>query len=236
MMNNWLKINHPLNIGSLSKRIFKQDCLMCAAPANNTLSLCQVCIDSLPPAPSPSCQQCGLATQGEVCGNCLKHPPHYDETTALFSYAFPADAILQHYKYNNALYLSQTFGYLLAEEMMHFDIDAIIPMPLHPTRLQERGFNQSLEIAKVIAKQLNLVIDAASCSKTKNTPPQASLPLKERLKNMKGAFNCKQSMAGKHIALIDDVMTTGASLNELAKTIKQAGAAKVSCYVLARTE
>jgi len=234
-MNNWLKINQTLNFGSLSKRIFKQNCLMCAAPANNTLTLRQICIDSLPRAPSPSCQQCGLATQGELCGGCLNNPPHYDATTALFSYAYPADAILQHYKYNNALYLSQTFGHLLAEEIVPFNIDVIIPMPLHPSRLQERGFNQSLEVAKVIAKQLNLVIDATSCSKTKNTPPQASLPLKERLKNMKGAFSCQPLMAGKHVALIDDVMTTGASLNALAKTIKQAGAAKVSCYVLART-
>lgn len=235
MMNNWLKINQTLNVDSLCKQIFKQNCLMCAVATNNALSLCQICIDSLPLAPNPSCQQCGLAIQGEICGSCLKHPPHYEKTTALFAYTYPTNAILQHYKYNNAIYLSQTFGSLLAEEMLHSEIDTIIPMPLHPSRLQERGFNQSLEMAKVIAKQTAIPLDATSCRKTKNTPPQASLPLKERLKNMKGVFSCEQSFTGQHVALVDDVMTTGTSLNELAKTVKRAGAIKISCYVLART-
>jgi len=112
---------------------------------------------------------------------------------------------------------------------------AQMPMPLHPQRLQARGFNQSLEIAKVIAKQRDIKLDSTSCSRIKNTPPQASLAPKERIKNMKGAFDCKGTFNGMHIALIDDVMTTGASLNELAKTLKQAGANKISCYVIART-
>jgi ComF family protein len=114
-------------------------------------------------------------------------------------------------------------------------IDLIMPMPMHQQRLQERGFNQALEIARVIANNTGISLDYSSCQRTKLTPPQASLPLKERIKNIRGVFSCTQNLQGLHIALVDDVMTTGASLNELAKTLKQAGAAHVECWVIART-
>jgi ComF family protein len=238
-MNNWLKINQQLSLRLNAKHLlsllFKQNCALCAAPTHSELSVCHACINDLPLATNPSCPQCGLSTQGDICGKCIKQKPHYDATHALFTYAYPVDALLQHYKYHHALYLSQTFAQLLSAKMQSNDIDLIIAMPLHPNRIKERGFNQSLEVAKIMATKQQIALDRASCSRIKNTPPQASLPLKNRLKNMKDAFRCNQSLTGKHIALIDDVMTTGASLNELAKTIKKAGAYKVSCYVLART-
>ncbi len=235
-MNNWLKINQWLNCAQLRSYLFKQNCTLCDAQTKSDLSMCGACIQELPSAPHPCCPQCGLSTQGDICGKCLKQSPHFDATRALFTYGYPVDALLQHYKYNNALYLSQTFAQLLSAKMQDKDIDLIIAMPLHPSRIKERGFNQSLELAKIVAKQHRIALDSTTCNRIKNTPPQASLPLKNRLKNMQGAFECKQSFAGKHIALIDDVMTTGSSLNELAKTIKNAGARKVSCYVLARTQ
>jgi ComF family protein len=235
-MNNWLKNNHLLKIARVPLLLFKHNCILCASSTDQEHSLCLNCLDNLPRVPKPCCPKCGLKSLGETCGNCLKNNPHYDATHALFSYAYPVDAILQHYKYKNALYLSQTFGQLLSESVVDFDIDTVIPMPLHPIRLKERGFNQSLEVAKIIAKQFNLELDISSCRRIKNTPPQASLALKDRTKNMKDAFDCTANFNGKHITIIDDVMTTGASLNELAKTLKRAGAAKVSCYVLARTE
>lgn len=235
-MNNWLKINQWLNIAPLRTYLFKQNCTLCDAPTNSEFSLCAACIQDCPLAPRPSCPQCGLSTQGDVCGKCLKQQPYFDATHALFTYNYPVDALLQHYKYNNALYLSQTFAQLLSAKMQDTEIDIIIAMPLHPNRIKERGFNQSLELAKIIAKQHDIALDSISCNRIKNTPPQASLPLKNRLKNMQGAFACNSTFSGKHIALIDDVMTTGSSLNELAKTIKKAGARKVSCYVLARTQ
>lgn len=234
-MNNCSKNNQKLNISRVCNFLFKQNCTLCAAPTHSDVSFCSDCIRDLPLAPNPSCPQCGLSTRGDICGKCIQQPPHFDATHALFSYAFPADAMLQHYKYNHALYLSQTFAQLLSTKLQGNDIDLIIPMPLHPSRIKERGFNQSLEVAKMIATSRNIALDSTSCNRIKNTPPQASLPLKNRLRNMKGAFQCSQSFVGKHIALIDDVMTTGASLNELASVIKKAGACKVSCYVLART-
>jgi len=239
MINNWLKINQKLNLSRFLRFSFKQNCLMCAA-STSELSLCERCIDSLNLAPSPSCPQCGLTTQGEHCGQCLKSTPAYDTTKALFSYTFPTSAILQHYKYNNALFLSQTFGALFSEQIatnnQYKEIDLIIAMPLHADRIKERGFNQSLEIAKTMAKQLSIPLDKTSCMRIKNTAPQASLPLKARLKNMRGAFqiNMRDNIKGKRIAIVDDVMTTGASLNELAKILKKAGATHVECWVVAR--
>lgn len=113
--------------------------------------------------------------------------------------------------------------------------DLLIPMPLHPKRLRERGFNQSLEIAKIISHELNIELDFTACIRTKYTQPQASLPLKQRANNIKGAFECSKPLTGLQVALIDDVMTTGASLNALAKAVKAKGASHVECWVIART-
>ena len=148
------------------------------------------------------------------------------------------------YKYGNSLRLGDTFGQFLSEKVSAQHIDLIIPMPMHPQRLKERGFNQALEIAKILTKSCKeklgyTKLDYTSVERQTLTPPQASLPLKERVKNIKGAFNVeanvKDKLTGKRIAIIDDVMTTGASLNELAKTLKKAGASHVECWVIART-
>jgi ComF family protein len=235
-MNNWLKINQWLNFTLFRSHLLQQNCTLCDATTRSELSLCDACIEDLPLAPHPSCPQCGLSTHDHLCGKCLKKPPHFDATHALFTYGYPVDALLQHYKYNHALYLSQTFAQLLSAKMQDKNIDVIIAMPLHPSRIKERGFNQSFELAKIIAKQHHIALDRTSCNRIKNTPPQASLPFKRRLNNMHGAFACNQSFIGKHVALIDDVMTTGSSLNELAKILKKAGARQVTCYVLARTQ
>lgn len=114
-------------------------------------------------------------------------------------------------------------------------IDLVIPMPMHEARLKERGFNQALEIARLLAKKMQLTLDYTTCKRIKLTPPQASLPLKERLKNIRGVFGCSRNLQGLHIAIVDDVMTTGTSLNELASMLKKSGAAYVECWVIART-
>ncbi len=149
--------------------------------------------------------------------------------------------MIQRYKYGRTLSLSHTFGQLMGEKIRttnnHDPIDLIIPMPMHPTRLKERGFNQALEIAKPLDNHLNSTskLDYKCVIRQTLTPPQASLPLRDRVKNIKGAFKINKNLTGKRIAIVDDVMTTGASLNELAKTLKQAGATHVECWVIART-
>ena len=173
--------------------------------------------------------------------------PDFDVTHAVFLYAYPIDTMIQRYKYGSTLSLSLTLGQLMGEKIgatNNYDaIDLIIPMPMHPARLKERGFNQALEIAKVLDSYLNKTSKSHNTSKLDYkcvirqtlTPPQASLPLKDRVKNIKGAFKINQDLTGKRIAIVDDVMTTGASLNELAKTLKKVGATHVECWVIART-
>ncbi|WP_320408780.1 phosphoribosyltransferase family protein [Candidatus Methylopumilus turicensis] len=142
---------------------------------------------------------------------------------------------MQQYKYQQQLFLAETFANLMLQKLKPHNIDLIIPMPLHPNRLQERGFNQSLEIARIIGKRSNIVVNSQAVARIKHSPPQASLPLKERARNMKGAFICHEDLSGLRIALVDDVMTTGASLNALAKAVKAKGAAHVECWLIART-
>jgi len=132
--------------------------------------------------------------------------------------------------------LANTFATLLGNQIQpEHHLDVIIPMPMHQMRIKERGFNQALEIAKLLARQTKIALDYTSTIRKKYTPPQASLPLKDRISNMRGAFECHSNLQGLSIAIVDDVMTTGASLNELAKTLKQAGASHVECRVIART-
>jgi ComF family protein len=199
--------------------------------------LCIGCERDFPWHRGQQCPTCALPTgSGDICGTCLKTPPAFDGTYALLEYRFPVSAVLQRYKYSGFLAVSGLMGQLLARELMPaVRPDIIIPMPLHPSRLKERGFNQASEIARIVAKQLAIPLATHICSRTRPTPPQAGLAVKERRRNMKGVFACSQSLAGKHIALLDDVMTTGASLDALARTVKDAGAARVDCWVIART-
>ncbi len=234
-LNNWLKNNHLLNISKLAHVFLKQNCLLCASPAGNTHAVCRACLNDLPWHPKTSCPQCGLASDGNLCGSCISSQPDFDATHAVFLYSFPIDAMMQRYKYGNMLSLYSFFGQMLSEKVDLNTIDLIIPMPMHPARIKERGFNQAHEIAKVLTKNQTEKLDFKSAERIKLTPPQASLPLKARVKNIKGAFKVTGDLRGKRIAIVDDVMTTGASLNELAITLKEAGASHVECWVIART-
>ena len=244
LLNKWLKNNQLLKFDVLKHAIFKQKCLLCASPQSNIHGLCNPCLNELPWHPASSCPQCGLSSSGLLCGRCISSPPDFDATHAVFLYQYPIDMMMQRYKYGNMLNISYTFGQLLTEKspfgtLNISAVDLIIPMPMHPTRIKERGFNQALEIAKVLTTNCINKLDYNHVTRQTLTPPQASLPLKERVKNIKGAFKVNteiiDKLVGKRIAIVDDVMTTGASLNELAKTLKNAGASHVECWVIART-
>lgn len=217
--------------------LFPQHCLLCADHSGGDLALCKPCLEDLPWHQAEACPQCALpATDNQLCGRCLQAAPAFDATRALFRYDYPLDSMLQHYKYRQQLNLAKTFSALMQEKFRDLpSFDRIIPMPLHPKRLAERGFNQSLEIARLLAKRLDIPLDLKSCRRIKFAPPQASLPHKARIKNMRGAFECGTSLTDQRVILLDDVMTTGASLHELAATVKAAGASHVECWVIART-
>lgn len=232
-----------------------QSCLLCGTGVRGAL-LCAGCAGDLPQLPEMRCPQCALPTpDGGLCGNCLKRPPHFDRTRAAFRYGFPLDALVQAYKYRHRLELADLFAHALAGELVGKvlpvnafagpplkrvgpnggAVDLILCMPLHPDRLAERGYNQATEIARRLARHLQQPWAAEACRRIRATPPQAGLGLKARRSNLRGAFVCDADLSGMRVALVDDVMTSGSSLNELARVVKKAGAVEVEAWVVART-
>lgn len=224
-----------LNICVLIRRLLPaQPCLLCGAPSQDA-AWCDACDASLPCLDAACCPVCALPTlDGAVCGHCLRQPPHFKRTVASYAYAFPLDKLVLALKYGEKLHLANDLGEKLARRVTVL-ADCIVAMPLHPARLRERGFNQSLQLARRIGKQLALPVLPSACRRVRNTPSQSTLPWKARSKNIRKAFICSAEVAGKHVAVVDDVMTTGATLNALALALLDAGATEVSAWVVART-
>ena len=213
--------------------LLPQDCFLCAASSGDSL-LCPPCTASLPRLTTERCPICALPTPGSsVCGACLKKAPHFDATLAVFRYAFPVDSLVQALKYAHRLAAAGFLGEALAQGSPAARPDLILPVPLSAERLAQRGFNQALEIARPLARTLGVPLETRHIHRRRDTSPQASLPWKERAKNIRQAFECDIDLTGKTVLLVDDVMTTGATLNELARTLKAPGATRVENWVLA---
>ena len=211
-----------------------QPCILCGAPSQTGV-WCSACDSSLPCLESSHCPVCALPTwDGAICGHCLKKPPNFKRTVAAYAYAFPLDKLVLALKYGEKFHLADRLGEQLAQRVSVLP-DCLVAMPLHPARLRERGFNQSLQLARRIGRQLNLPVLLSACQRVRDTPSQSTLPWKERRSNMRKAFICSGDVSGKHVAVVDDVMTTGATLNELALALLNAGASEVSAWVVART-
>ncbi|MBI5862818.1 MAG: ComF family protein [Rhodocyclales bacterium] len=229
-IGRWLKNSVVASIAAT----LPQDCLLCGA-ASGQAALCRGCAASLPQLNTPRCPLCALPTPvAGACGACLAHPPHFDATTALWRYAFPLDQLIQSLKYAHRLANADFLGKALAALPLAIRPDIVLPVPLAATRLRERGFNQSVELARPLARRLGMPLELERIRRCRDTPPQAGLPWKERAKNIHHTFECRVDLTGKNILIIDDVMTTGATLNELARTLKAHGAVRVENRVLAR--
>jgi ComF family protein len=223
-------------IGKLARRALPAHCLLCGA-GSGAYSVCDGCRRALPWLPAERCPVCAVPSPGgAACGACLAEPPAFCGSCAALAYEFPVDALVQAYKYGAELPLGDALAQLLLDAVGEAPLpDALVPMPLHPARLRERGFNQSLELARHLERGLKIPILPRACRRLRDTPPQASLPWKERRDNIRSAFACDADLAGKRIAIVDDVMTTGHTLNELARALVRAGAGEVRCWVVART-
>lgn len=221
------------NCADVAHRLLPHACLLCGATSGPAL-WCAACDRALPRLPAPRCARCALPIpDGDICGACLDRPPRYDRVTAVFVYHFPVDALLHAFKYGGNLAIATVLGDALGKAVVGRP-DVIIPMPLSVGRLRERGFNQALEIARRVSRCTGIPVLRDACRKVVETRPQATLPWKERAKNVRGAFVCDAELRGRKVAVIDDVMTTGATLDELAKNLHRAGAAEVSGWVVAR--
>jgi ComF family protein len=222
-------------IGHPARRVVPANCLLCGA-GSGASSLCDGCRRSLPRLPAERCPACAVPSQGNaVCGACLAEPKPFRGSRAALAYEFPVDALIQSFKYAGNLAAGETLAELLNDAVRDAPRPhALVPMPLHPARLRERGFNQALELARCVGRALELPVLAQAARRLRDTPPQASLPWKERAGNMRGAFDCDAHLSGKRVAIVDDVMTTGHTLGELAQAVARAGAAEVWCWVVAR--
>jgi len=217
--------------------LFGGSCYLCRGAAPGIL--CERCDADLPRIASgpgaEHCPRCALASPaGAVCGRCLTQPPAYDATTAALAYAFPADVLVQALKFRGELALAPLLGNLLAGCVSGRKADCIVPVPLSAERLRSRGYNQALEIARYVAKATGARLAPEACERTRDTSAQMDLPLDERARNVRGAFDCPRLVEGT-VAVLDDVMTTGATLEEVAAALKRAGAARVENWVVART-
>jgi len=170
---------------------------------------------------------------GVSCGKCLARPPPWDRACAAFAYAFPLDRLLVAMKYRGVFAYADFLADALSQSISHAP-DIVVPLPLAPARQRERGFNQAAEIARRVASHLRVPLVAA-LARVRDTPAQAALPWRERGRNVRGAFAALPAIQGKGVAIVDDVLTTGATLRAAARAAAAGGACSIDVWVVART-
>ncbi|HEY0821511.1 MAG TPA: ComF family protein [Rhizobacter sp.] len=192
----------------------------------------------------PRCARCALQVPPDVavCGACLKHPPVFDATRTGLDYAHPWSTLIARFKFHQALDLATALVAPLRDHVRREAEalpDVLLPVPLSRERLRERGYNQAWEATRRLARGLGLACDATLLLRLADRPHQLDLPPDERAANVRGVFAIEPlrrgELQGRHVAIVDDVMTTGATCNELARVLKQAGAARVEAWAIART-
>lgn len=225
----------------LTQALLPQACALCAAPAGNAL-VCAACERDLPHL-GAACPVCALPLdRSEICGACLRAPPPFAATVAPFVYAYPVDRLLWQLKFRGRLCYADWAADALVRAVMHVRAssdgaarpDRLVALPLAPRRQRERGFNQAREIALRVARALRVPL-ALSLDRIVASAPQAGLALSERARNVRGVFAPRGKVADARIALVDDVMTSGATLSAAAGALRRAGAAHVECWIVART-
>jgi ComF family protein len=198
--------------------------------------VCGDCAASLPLLRA-RCVRCALPLGAPgVCGQCLRGRAHFDGAFAAFEYRCPVDRLVQRFKYAGDLAIGRWLSCELArrldaQERPHL----LVPMPLTPARLRERGFNQAAQIARVVSKSLRVPAALGMVERVREAPSQSGLGRKARRANLRGAFRCRASLRGRHVALVDDVITTGASADAVCAVLKRAGASRVDVWAIART-
>ncbi len=188
------------------------------------------------------CPRCALGLTGlsSLCGRCLTTAPAFDASCAATHYQPPIDLLVRRLKFGAQLPLAAAFAAALLEPLRRRrldDCDLVLPVPLSADRLAERGFNQAIEIARPLARALGLPLAAHACVRVRDTAPQSMLALADRQDNMRGAFAVRDraAVSGRRVLVIDDVMTTGHTLDALAACLKRHGATRVVNAVFART-
>jgi ComF family protein len=222
----------------------KQLCLLCDEPADGTTPICVGCETELPWL-GDHCQTCALPLPGPdlTCGQCLLQPPAFTQVIAPWTYGFPIDSLITRFKHNARWPFGNLLGELLAQSLQHrFDHDlarpdGLVPVPMANRRLRQRGFNQAAMLARWLSGHLEIPSDERLLLRPRDTDAQQDLNAEARKKNLRDAFTlaADASPKGRHLALVDDVLTTGATAQAIARLLMDAGARQVDVYCLART-
>ena len=233
--------NHPLRrwLHSSLDLLLPPRCILCGQ-SSGAICICEPCKAELP-WNDIQCRQCGLplaTAKDDVCGSCIQNPPPFTRTICPLRYEFPADRLVQLFKFNRQLASGRVLSHLLSEyagRQFNDLPDVLVPVPLHSLRFIKRGFNQAYELAAYISRVLDIPLLTSSLRRHRNTPAQSGLNRKQRRKNIRDAFYWHgTTFPGNHIALVDDVMTTGTTAGECARVLKAVGAKRVDVWVTAR--
>lgn len=230
-MNNWLRIAHEW--------LLPRHCLLCLGPASD-INLCRACRSALPRIQNP-CRGCGAPlAAGQRCARCLNSPPAFYRVHIPYLYAGPSAALIHALKFRYRLSAAAVLGTLLAEQLDGMPAprpQLIVPVPLHPKRQRKRGFNQAMEIARVLSLRLKIPLAPRVARRIRATAAQSTLSgAKLRRVNMRGAFVAESRTleSTHHLAILDDVVTTGATVNALALALKSAGVNRIELWSFAR--
>lgn len=228
-MNKWS--------GIIQDWLYPPTCLVCGDPGHRGRDLCLPCTLAMP-RNQPACRRCGLglATEtAEFCGSCSKKPPEYDGTLALFRYEEPVRHLIHALKFGGNYAVARLFGQLLSEALSGQELpECLIPVPLHPHRYRERGFNQATEIARIVAGELGISLMLNHCVRQRATQPQSELTAKQRLRNLRKAFRIVKPVNVAHVAILDDIVTTGATVNAMATALRANGVQRIDVWACAR--
>lgn len=209
------------------------------------LHICPTCREQLPPVISPFCTICGIPFAGtgddHICSRCLSDPPYFETARAHLLYEGAARDMIHSFKYQYKTHLRRPLALLTLEGLANFITDqkpdVIVPVPLHRSRLRSRGFNQAVLLGTVFSAQLSIPMLVNGLARIRQTEPQIELSADQRKDNVKGAFAIARpaDITGKRVLLLDDVMTTGSTVNECSKELKKAGADSILVITVART-
>lgn len=226
--------------------LFPPLCHICRTfiPDAGPLHICPSCREQLRPISHPLCQVCGIpfigAGSDHPCGDCLKKTPAFDVARAGFVYEGHCRELIHAFKYQNKHHLRRPLALLVLESLTEFTAahrpDVIVPVPLHVKRLRSRGFNQAVLLGELLAVEWQLPLERRVLRRVRWTEPQISLSAEERRENVKGAFAVadKSAVAGKRVLIVDDVLTTGSTVEECSRMLKCAGAVNVAAVTVAR--
>lgn len=232
MVNKWLT--------ALQRRALPGLCIFCRQPSGSALDLCQSCRDRLPRNDTP-CARCGLplaSGPAPQCGRCLSHPPPITATIAPWRYSFPLDAVISQIKHRRRRDYLQTLAQVWLDDpavRIEPRPDALVPVPLHWRRRWWRGFNQAEELALTMSRRYGIPL-INGILRQRATAPQQGLTAADRQHNLRDAFALRRALPPDlHVAIVDDVVTTGATTRQLAAILARGGAARIDVWCLART-